>query len=159
MATPYHIPDEPRPGGLAHVTVNPFWPLLGVMLVGAAISWAWFVLNGFAMGSPTRKRELGFALGGLVGNAVLLIGAVNVASSLGVNGETALPYLLLIPVVWKLGVSYVLYMLQAGSFGIYEYYGGAVQNGWIGLILTYIAWRMLLLPALAEAPLVGLLLS
>ena len=78
---------------------------------------------------------------------------------LGEGGETALPYLLLILVVWKLGISYVLYMLQASSFGIYEYYGGTVQNGWIGLILTYIAWRMLLLPALTDFPLLGVALS
>ncbi len=74
MDTAYHIPDEPRPAGLAHMTVNPFWPLLCVMFVGAGFSWAWFVLNGIAMGSPTRRRELWIAIGGLLGNAVLLIG-------------------------------------------------------------------------------------
>ncbi len=79
--------------------------------------------------------------------------------NLGLESETALPYLLLIVVVWKLAVSYVLYMLQASSFGIYEYYDGKVQNGWFGLILTYIAWRMLLVPALSEFPLLVAVLS
>ena len=159
MTTAYHIPDEPRPGGLAHVTVNPFWPLLCVMFVGAGISWTWFVLNGIAMGSPTRKRELAIAIGGLVGNAVLLVGVVATHDRLGFDGQLTLPYLLLVVIVWKLGVSYVLYMLQAGSFGIYEYYGGTVQNGWIGLILAYLAWTMLLAPALKGAPLILAALS
>ena len=138
------------------MTVNPFWPLLCVMFVGAGMSWTWFVLNGIAMGSPTRKRELGIAIGGLLGNVVLLLGVSGTYENLGVDGELALPYLLLVAVVWKLGVSYVLYTLQAGSFGIYEYYEGTVQNGWFGLILTYIAWRMLLAPALSGVPLLGL---
>jgi hypothetical protein len=159
LATAYHIPDEPRPGGLAHVTVNPFWPMLCVMFVGAGLSWTWFVLNGIAMGSPTRKRELAIAIGGLVGNAVLLIGVIATHDQLGFDGQLTLPYLLLVVVVWKLGVSYVLYMLQAGSFGIYEYYGGTVQNGWIGLILAYLAWTMLLAPALNGAPLILAALS
>ena len=159
MATTYHIPDEPRPGGLAHVTVNPFWPMLCVMFVGAGMSWTWFVLNGIAMGSPTRKREMGIAIGGLVGNLVLLLGVLGTFDRLGFDGELTLPYLLLVVVVWKLAISYVLYMLQAGSFGIYEYYGGTVQNGWIGLILAYLAWNMLLVPALKGAPLIVAALS
>jgi hypothetical protein len=145
--------------GLAHMTVNPFWPLLCMMFVGAGLSWAWFVVNGIAMGSPTRKRELALAIGGLLGNAALLIGVSGTYQNLGIDGEMALPYLLLIVVVWKIAVSYVLYMLQASSFGIYEYYGGAVQNGWFGLILAYIAWRMLLVPALSSVPLLAAALS
>jgi hypothetical protein len=159
LATVYHIPDEPRPGGLAHVTVNPFWPMLCVMFVGAGMSWTWFLLNGIAMGSPTRKRELALAVGGLFGNLVLLIGVGETYDRLGIDGKLILPYLWLVVLVWKLGVSYVLYMLQAGSFGIYEYYGGNVQNGWIGLILAYLAWNMLLAPAMKNAPLIVAALS
>ena len=159
MATVYHIPDEPRPGGLAHITVNPFWPLLCVMFVGAGMSWTWFVLNGFAMGSPTRKRELGIAVGGLMAEFVLLLGVLGMHDRLGIDGDLALPYMFLGVLVWKLGVSYWLYMLQADSFGIYEYYGGNVQNGWIGLILAYLAWNMLLVPALKSAPFIALVLS
>jgi hypothetical protein len=153
VATTYHIPDEPRPGGLAQITVNPFWPLLCVMLFGAGLSWTWFVLNGIAMGSPTRKREIGIVIGGLLGNLLLLLGVSATYGLLGVNREVAVPYLLLVVVVWKLGVSYVLYTLQSGSFGIYEYYDGAVQNGLPGLILAYLVRRMLLVPALSGVPL------
>jgi hypothetical protein len=159
LATIYHIPDEPRPSGLAHVTVNPFWPLLCVMFAGSGMSWAWFVLNGIAMGSPTRKRELALAIGGLVGNLVLILGVAGLHDRLGTDGDLLMPYLFLVVLVWKLGVSYVMYMMQAGSFGIYEYYGGNVQNGWIGLILAYIAWNMMLAPALKSSPLIVLVLS
>ena len=159
MATTYHIPDEPRPGGLAQITVSPFWPLLCVMLFGAGLSWTWFVLNGIAMGSPTRKREIGIAIGGLLGNLLLLLGVSATYGLLEVNKEVAIPYLLLVVVVWKLGVSYVLYTLQSGSFGIYEYYGGAVKNGLSGLILAYLVRRMLLVPALSGVPLLMAALS
>jgi hypothetical protein len=159
VATLYHVPDEPRPGKLSHVIVNPFWPLLCVMFVGAGVSWAWFVLNGFAMGSPTRKRELGIAIVGLAGNVALLLGVLGSHDRLGVDSELALPYLLLVVVVWKIGASYWLYMLQAGSFGIYEYYGGNVQNGWFALILAVVGWRMLIAPVLSGVPLIAAALS
>ena len=37
--------------------------------------------------------------------------------------------------------------------------GGTVQNGWIGLILAYFAWNMLMAPALKGAPLIVAALS
>jgi hypothetical protein len=111
------------------------------------------------MGSPTRKRELGIAVGGLMVEFVLLLGVLGMHDRLGIDGDLALPYMFLVVLVWKLGVSYWLYMLQADSFGIYEYYGGNVQNGWIGLILAYLAWNMLLVPALKSAPFIALVLS
>ena len=51
----YRIGDEPRPGALARVAVDPMWPLLAVMLGGVWLSWPWFVLNGVVVGSPTRQ--------------------------------------------------------------------------------------------------------
>jgi hypothetical protein len=159
VATAYRIPDEPRPGGLAHMTVNPFWPFLCVMFAGAGLSWAWFLFNGTAMGSPTRRRELWIALGGFVGSLVLVAGVSGVYVRLGVGGPTALPYLLLIVTVWKLCITYALFVLQGASFGIYEYYDGPVQNGVFALILCVLAWRMAIAPALGDVPLLLVALS
>jgi len=43
----YRIADEPRPGALSQLAVNPLWPLLAVMLGGTWIAWPWFALNTF----------------------------------------------------------------------------------------------------------------
>jgi hypothetical protein len=124
----YRIEDEPSPGPLAEWSVRPFWPLLAVMLGGVWLSWPWFVLNGVAVGSPNLKKEIGWAVGGVVVQIGLAV-ALLVAFERGLMPERAVPYALLVLVVWKLLVSYRLYQLQAGSFELYEYFGGTVKNG------------------------------
>lgn len=131
----YRVLDEPNPGGFSHLAVNPLWPLLAVMLGGVWLSWPWFVLNGFAVGSPTRSRELGLALGGLVGTAGLLVllGWLRYQDLLG---DVGFSYAVVGLVVWKLLVSYWLYVLQARTFGLYEYFGGTVRNGALVVVLA-----------------------
>jgi hypothetical protein len=148
----YQISDEPSPGTFSQISVNPFWPLMSVMFAGAGVSWAWFVLNGFAIGSPTRRRESIMAIAGLAGSA-LLIAVIGSFYASGAVGDAAIPYLMLIVVVWKLGICYGLYLLQAGSFDIYEYYGGRVQSGWPGLIVGLLGWNLARASALSDFPL------
>jgi hypothetical protein len=124
----YRIGDEPRPGALARVAVDPMWPLLAVMLGGVWLSWPWFVLNGVAVGSPTRRRELLWAVGGFLAEALLLLGGVVLVARFGLVGAAA-AYALLPITVWKLAVSYVLYSLQVRTFHLYRYFGGTVGNG------------------------------
>ena len=95
----YRILDEPRPGGLAHLAVNPLWPLLAVMLGGVWLSWPWFVVNGFAVGSPTRFRELGLAIGGLIGATGLLFGLGFLRAG-ELMGDVAFSYAIVALVVW-----------------------------------------------------------
>lgn len=148
MAQRYQIIDEPQPGGLSSIVVQPFWPLLGIMFVGPGFSWSWFVLNGFAMGSPTRKRELSVALAGVAGSAVLV--AVLGSLFLGeIVPDPAKPYLILVHVVFRLAVSYALYSMQSRTFGIYEYYGGQARNGLPVVVLGYFVGRALV-PRLFE---------
>jgi hypothetical protein len=134
----YRLADEPRPGTLAKLAVRPLWPLFAVMFAGPWLSWPWFVLNAFAVGSPTRGRELRLAVGGAIGSLVLVVGLALLVRQ--VAGLAAwLSYLLTLVVIWQLGITYALYTLQARTFGIYEYYGGIVQNGlpvvFVGFIL------------------------
>ena len=124
----YRIADEPRPGALGHMVVNPVWPLFAVMFGGVWCAWPWFVLNGFALGSPTRVREAIVAAGGLLGVAALLI-LIFLAHGAGIIPETKLKYAFVLVIVAKLAISYWLYELQARSFGLYEYFGGQVKNG------------------------------
>lgn len=132
----YRIADEPVPGGLAHIAVRPIWPLFAMMFVGPWFAWPWFVLNGFAVGSPTRLRELIGAIVGFAGS----FGIVYAISHL-VEGEvltqTMLPYAGIVLIAWKISVSYWLYMLQERTFEIYEYFGGIVRNGLFILILVH----------------------
>lgn len=124
----YRIRDEPRLGALSTVAVQPFWPLLGVMFGGAWLSWPWFALNGYAVGSPTRGRELALAVGGFVGSAAIIVGLAVLAQS-GVIEGVGVRYALVALTVWKLVVSYVLYAWQSRSFHLYEHFGGEVRNG------------------------------
>ena len=158
MAQAYQIVDEPRPGALGSVVVQPFWPLLGIMFGGSWLSWPWFAINAFAVGSPTRAQELALAIGGFVGNFVItvIIGTLQITEAVP---DWFGPYLILVHIVWKLGVSYWLFALQSRTFGIYEYYGGVVRNGLPVLIGGYLVGKFVIGPTLASAPLLRLVLS
>ena len=41
----YRIADEPRPGAMEHLAVDPLWPFLAIMFGGAWLSWPWFVFK------------------------------------------------------------------------------------------------------------------
>ena len=125
----YSIADEPKPGGLAHLVVNPLWPLLGFMLGGTWFGWAWFALNGHALGSATRRREIRLMFGGLIGSAVIIIVGSIIFKSIASESPMMARFVLLALTVWKLTVSYMLYLMQMRSFSIYEYYDGIVRNG------------------------------
>lgn len=152
----YHIEDEPRPGALQTVAVRPFWPLLGVMLGGAWLAWPWFVLNSVAVGSPTLKRELAWAAGGFAGSAVLIFGILHLHLN-GLLAEPSLPYALLALTVWKLWVSYRLFVLQSRTFELYEYFGGEVKNGMLVVLAALFFARQALLTNLPSDFLVLLL--
>ncbi len=132
----YRIVDEPTPGALAHLAVNPLWPFVSVMFGGIWLSWSWFLLNGIAVGSPTRKREWLWIGAGLVGSALLIFGLFNLVDS-GVIAKEYIKYAFLLVVVWKLGVTYVLFSLQSHSIELYEYYGGRLRNGAYVIVAAY----------------------
>jgi hypothetical protein len=124
----YRIADEPAPTSLARLAVNPLFPFLTVMLGGAGLGYAWFALNSYAVGSPTRQRELFWLVGGLAATAVLLI-ATQSALDGGWIETDDLPYALLVLIVAKLAATYAVYVLQSRTIEIYEHYGGVLKNG------------------------------
>lgn len=135
-AAGYRIVDEPVPGGLQRIAVNPMWPLFAFMFGGALLAWSWSGVNAYALGSPTRRRELGIILLGFAGTVALVI-AAGLAAKAEVITRDHLPYVILGLVVWKLGISYWLYFLQSRTFELYQYFGGAVRNGVAGVIAAY----------------------
>lgn len=132
----YRIADEPRPGTLTHLAVHPVWPLFGVMFGGAALSWTWFIVNGAAIGSPTRRQEIGWAIGGMAGTTALIL-VISYLASQELLGRLGLPYSQVGLTVWKLAVSYWLFTLQSRSFHLYEHFGGPVRNGMIIVALGF----------------------
>lgn len=124
----YQIADQPTESTLRHYVVRPSAPLLAMMVGGAWIAWPWFAFNAIAMGSPTKKREIGlcaaaFAITGVL--AAILIALVDheVIPAQGMPVRFAL----LAIVTFKLGISYYIATVQDRTFGIYEYYGGPIR--------------------------------
>ncbi|HKY93146.1 MAG TPA: hypothetical protein VJM11_18995 [Nevskiaceae bacterium] len=140
----YRIEDEPRPGAMAQLAVNPLWPLLSVMLGGFLIGVTWFVINGIAVGSPTRNREIVAAVAGLAGALAI---AVTLALAVGAGWlpGAAAQYALLPLLLWKLGTAYLLYEWQSRTIQIHEHYGGVLRNGLPLVIVAALVRKPLLL--------------
>jgi len=124
----YRILDEPAPSGLGHLIVHPMWPLLAVMFAGVWLALPWFAFNAFALGSPTRRKELVVAVLGPLGLLGIWFGLVALDNMTLISAR-ALPYLLLLLTLWKLAVAYWLFDLQKQGFALHEYFGGRVRNG------------------------------
>lgn len=139
-AVAYRLPDEPLPSGLARYAVDPMWPLLALMLGGNAFGLAWFVLNGLALGSPTRAREWACVAIGLLGSAGLVLGLDSLARAGWLQGAE-LRYAALSIVTLKLAIAYAIYMMQARCFEIWEHYGGVARNGLPLLLLIAVIGR------------------
>ncbi len=121
----YRIADEPDPGKLSKLAVNPLWPFLAVMLGGAVFGWVWFALNTVAIGSATRRREMGLLALGVVGGAAVCLAVLWLYALLPASIG---PYVFLAIPVWKLGISYLVHLSQVRSIEVFEFYGGALRN-------------------------------
>ena len=131
----YRIADEPAPGSLAVVATSPLWPFIAVMLGGVWLSWTWFAVNSFAVGSPSRRREIIWIVAGLAVSALMAF-AILAGAGRGMIAGEHVKYALLVITVWQLGVSYVLFMLQTRTIEIYEYFGGVLRSGLVFLLLA-----------------------
>lgn len=123
----YQIQDD-RPGG--GYAVSPLWPLLALMLCGGWLAWPWMVANAYILESPTRRRELCWAIGGLLGSALLAI-AILMWSAGAADDEAIvrrLRYALIALTVWKLVCGYRIYLLQVRTVELFQFYGGVLRN-------------------------------
>lgn len=135
MAT-YQIADEPAPGNLARFAVNPVFPLLALMLGGVWLAWPWLAFNSIAVGSPTRRAELAWLVGGVLAFCVISV-AILWSYAAGLISDTGVPYALLVLVVAKIAVGYAVYVLQSRTIEIYEYFGGVLKNGIWGVAAAF----------------------
>ncbi len=146
-AAGYHIEDEPLPGPWQRLAVQPFWPLLAMMLAGSWLGLPWFVVNGFAVGSPTRWREAAMAAAGFAGSVALVV-LLFVLAGTGVVSSTAVPYAAVGITVWKLVVGYLLFLWQRRSIHLFEHFGGTLANGLPVALVGALLGRRLLAQAI-----------
>lgn len=127
----YRIIDEPQPTKLSHLAVNPIWIMLGGMLGGFWLAGPWFVLNSFAIGSATRRKELEWLFYGVLAllAGMLLFGFVAWRVQQRGLDVRLVRFSVLVVQLIKLGIYYLLYHQQSRSFHLHEYFGGLVRNG------------------------------
>ena len=131
----YDLIDEPRAGPLEKIAVSPTWTIWAAMSAGIWFAWPWFLINGRALGSPTWREELRTAAIGLVG-VVALASLLTLLVDLELlRSPLAIRLSVLTIVVWKLGVSYWLFMLQSRTFHLRKFYGGTVESGLYALMV------------------------
>jgi hypothetical protein len=140
MSEVYHIHDEPT-GSRSHaLIVNPFWPLLTMMLAGAWLGTVMFGLNAALLRGPTWRRELLLSVSVLLGAALLFI-VIGVAAVEHWLPPLLVRYALIGIVLWKLALAYWLFFLQQNTFSLYEYFGGnarEAQRGSAGMALLVV---------------------
>jgi hypothetical protein len=138
----YRLPDEPKPGRLERLVTDPIWPLFATMLAGSWLGLSWFAFNAFALGSATRWRELAWAVAGAVGSGALLVAALILVNR-AIVPPWAGHYLGLLPITWKLGVSYGLLISQRRAFALWQHYGGQARRGVMVLVAGILLGRQL----------------
>lgn len=136
MTQRYVIADEPRPSTLSHLAVNPFWPLFAQMLAGSWLALPWFLFNGFALGSVNQRKEWLCVAASVAGSFLLAWLTVQARFETHM-GDTELRFALLGIVVVKMSMAYALYALQAGSFELWEYFGGRPKNALLVLVAAF----------------------
>jgi hypothetical protein len=143
----YRIPDEPRASGLSHLVVDPVWPLFAMMFAGTWLALPWFIVNSFALGSPTRAKEWLIALGGLAGTALLMV-VILQETGAGSLTDTWVRVAMLSVLTVKIAVGYALYLHQSRVLEIWEHYGGNTRNGLVVVALGAMLGRPWVLASL-----------
>ena len=121
----YRIIDEPAPSAFSRLAVNPFWIILAGMLLSRwqPLALIWFVVNGFALNSSSRTKEIAWAAGALV----LALAARGPLQQLldDTIGRAALiawwPYIHIVIVAMLLTAMYRLFLYQHGSYQLFRY--------------------------------------
>jgi len=124
----YAIADEPLDTSWRNLVVHPSGPVLAELLCGSWLALPWFVFNAYALGSPTRRKEL--ALCGVQLGVTIVLGALLLwlVDSRVIESRTIIQLSLLGIVAWKLGIAYAISVVQGRVFAVHELYGGAARS-------------------------------
>lgn len=137
MAARYLIPDEPRSSSLSHLAVNPVWPLFAQMFCGSWLALPWFVFNGFALGSPSLRREVVAASASALGSFGLIHFLAYSAHLHWLQGVN-LKLTLLSVIALKISMAYALCLLQSRSFELWRYFGGLPKSALPVLVVGFL---------------------
>lgn len=124
----YQIADEPHETSLGAYVCKPDAPLLAAMMCGAWLAFPWFIFNSIAMGSPTKRKEIGLCILAVAGTFVLGWGVLALYEAGIIRPGTPWRLCVLAITTWKLGMASYISTVQARTFHVYEYYGGSVRN-------------------------------
>jgi hypothetical protein len=121
----YRIIDEAAPSALSRLAVNPFWIILAGMLLSQwqALALIWFVVNGFALNSTTKLKEICWAAGAFV-LALAMRGPLQeiLVDAIGPGAFiTYWPYLRIVTIAALLAAMYRLFLYQHGSYQLFRY--------------------------------------
>ena len=153
----YQIADQPLDSSLRDYAVRPSVPLFSIMLCGAWMAWPWFAFNALAIGSPTRRKEIGLCIAAFAGTAVLGAALLALVDAGLLPKGTPLRLALLAVTAFKLAITYHIAFIQERTFHVYEYYGGPVRNA--GRILTAGWFVRGLVLGLSDHPLWGIIVD
>lgn len=147
----YRIVDEPRPTRLEGIAVRPYFPLLAMMLGGVIVGWPWFVLNTYALGSASRRREVALVVVGFLGIAAFVGALLAFLGSGREVSEALLPYMPLPLIVWKLAIGYWLFELQERAAELRSHFGAQLRNGAGIVALAFVARSYVVVGSLPTA--------
>lgn len=130
----YRIIDEPAPSALSRYIANPLLMIIVAMVAPAFLAQAidypqlpvlaWFAFNSFALGSPTRGRELvwiGVGVALVVGFHKLMVQAVKSGLVELTAMQAAAPYLWILHSAALLAIFYRLFLYQNGPYHLHRY--------------------------------------
>lgn len=140
----YIISDEPQQSRFGHLVVRPSGILFAAMFCGTWLALPWFAFNGYAMGSPTRRKELALCALTLGVTVVLATIFVVLWDRDIIESSTGVRLFALVVTTWKLGMLYAIETVQSRTFGVYEYYGGRVRQTRAVLSIGYFVGSFLL---------------
>ncbi len=140
MAT-YHIIDEPKTQLSHRLIINPIGILLAAMMLSMFfpniplygkfwLPFAWFILNGFWLGSPTFWREVFYSLIGLLCVVIAFFAfGYGIKTQLIDSPNTAAPYFRVFVNGIFFAALYSIAFTQSAPYSIYEYVKQQVQHG------------------------------
>ncbi|MDJ0942280.1 MAG: hypothetical protein QNJ30_02385 [Kiloniellales bacterium] len=150
----YRIIDEPALGRGRWIAVNPFWPLLTLVLTGILPGVLWFLYNARALGSATRRRGLAIGAIGILGSLACALALLSLRPSIP---TAVFPYLGLLLVGWKVTIGYLLHIDQERSLELYRYFGGRLGKGALLMILVIVVSTVVGVSAHTLSPILGAL--
>jgi hypothetical protein len=134
----YRIADEPEPSPIAHLAVDPIWPMFSVMFAGPWLAWPWFAFNAAALGSPSRHRTLAIASTAVALSYAAYFGIV-FGQDAALLADHLVAYGWIAVTALQLGACYVLYLEQSRTHELFHHFRGRSGSGLLVLLLGALA--------------------